>query len=117
MDAEIKELQKRVGLAVRDAREKKGWSQTKLAELADLSQRHLQQIEDGSVNPSIGMIYRVFSVLGLSVDAIFYPDTSDFGMDMTNVRIKYQFCTSTERKILVNTADYIASQFVESHKK
>ena len=117
MDKEIKELQKKAGQEIKRARLQKGWSQHKLAEKADLSNRHLQQIEDGVVNASLAIIVRIFRVLGLSVDALIFPDDSDFLSSTANIRIKYTDCTPSERKLLINTMEYMATQIIENRQK
>ena len=53
-----------VGGRVRRARLGKGYSRKKLAELSDVSQRYLAQLESGEGNISIALLHRVAGALG-----------------------------------------------------
>jgi transcriptional regulator with XRE-family HTH domain len=54
-----------VGARIRSAREKAGLTQFELAELAGLTRQHLQRIEAGTTNPTIGTLYRLAKRLRL----------------------------------------------------
>jgi transcriptional regulator with XRE-family HTH domain len=55
----------RVGLAIRNAREGAKMTQFDLAERAGMTRQHLQRIEAGSTNPTVGTLYRLSKELGL----------------------------------------------------
>jgi XRE family transcriptional regulator, aerobic/anaerobic benzoate catabolism transcriptional regulator len=57
-----------VGDRVRQARTAKGFSRKKLAELSDVSERHLAQLEIGGGNISLVLLHRVAGALGRRVD-------------------------------------------------
>ena len=113
----VDELLVEIGQEVKSAREKRGWSQQELADKAHLSLSHLQHIEAGKVNFSFDMLYSIFSELGLSVDAFLFSDSFNFGTETSHLRIKLRSCTPMERKFIINTMDYMASQFIENHQK
>lgn len=112
----IDEMLVAIGREIKNARDKRSWSQQELADRAQLSLSHLQHIEAGKVNFSFDMLCNIFNELGLSVDAFLYPDSTDFGMETSHLRIKFRSCTPMERKFIVDTMDYMASQFIKNHE-
>ncbi|MCM1004400.1 MAG: helix-turn-helix transcriptional regulator [Candidatus Gastranaerophilales bacterium] len=59
-----------LALNVRIERFKKNMTQEQLAELANVSHKHITKIENSGVTPSIYLIYRVASVLNVSIDKL-----------------------------------------------
>lgn len=49
-------------------RAKKNLTQEKLAELSDVSFKHVTKIENGNVTPSIYIVYKFANVLDVSID-------------------------------------------------
>jgi len=70
-------LAERVGSRVRKARETKGLSRRRLAELSDVSQRYLAQIETGQGNISLALLYRVAEALGQRIEWLVAPHMPD----------------------------------------
>ena len=70
-------LAERVGARVRTAREVKGLSRRRLAELSDVSQRYLAQIETGQGNISLALLYRVAEALGQRIEWLVAPHSPD----------------------------------------
>ncbi len=56
-----------IGSRVRAARAQAGMSRRKLAEAADVSERYLNQLENGDANVSVGILSRVASALALDL--------------------------------------------------
>ena len=56
------------GLAVRQLREGRGWSQEQLAEHSDLNRSYVGEVERGSVVPSIVTAQKLALALALGVD-------------------------------------------------
>lgn len=65
----------RLGLAIKDAREKRGWTQAYLGELLDRTDRTIMSIENKGQHPSLNTFYRIVTLLGISVDQYFYEDS------------------------------------------
>ncbi|MDR2487093.1 MAG: helix-turn-helix transcriptional regulator [Clostridiales Family XIII bacterium] len=63
-----------IGDAIKDARERAGFTRTKLAEAINLSEEYLKAIENYGSKPSFDVFYRIMTFLNLSVDQFFYPD-------------------------------------------
>lgn len=55
---------KRIGKRVDRAIKESGISQTKVAEKAEMSKKHLKKIKDGSARPSIRALARIGHVIG-----------------------------------------------------
>ena len=58
-------LIRQFGLAVRQLREARGWSQERLAELADLNRSFIGEIERGAAMPSLLTIQKLAAALGI----------------------------------------------------
>jgi transcriptional regulator with XRE-family HTH domain len=57
--------------ATRRLRRARGWTLEEAAEAADLDVRHLQQLESGGANPTVGTLLRVARGLGVEIGALF----------------------------------------------
>ena len=68
---------KAFGQAVKEARENKGMSREKLAEILDLSPRHTQYIETRGQHPSLQKFYEIVTLFDISVDHYFFSDTTE----------------------------------------
>jgi len=66
----MSELSLRFGRTVRDARERLGWSQERLAEQADLNRSYLGEIERGLVSPSLATTAKLATALQLKLSAL-----------------------------------------------
>jgi transcriptional regulator with XRE-family HTH domain len=62
--ARNEERAQQIGRRIKEAREKKGWSQTKLAKLAGVSQSHLTRLERGVKTPREGTLRKIGTALG-----------------------------------------------------
>ncbi len=62
-----------LGTNVRRIRERKGWSQEKLAEMAELDRTYVSGIERGIRNPTVGVIQRIADALGVPAAELLNP--------------------------------------------
>lgn len=53
-----------------EAHRARGLTREALAEMADISSRHLGDIERGTANPSLDTMYRISKVLGVSLSIL-----------------------------------------------
>lgn len=67
---------KAFGQAVYEARENKGLSRETLAEMLDLSPRHVQYIETRGQRPSVQKLYELAKLFSISIDECLLPDTA-----------------------------------------
>lgn len=63
-------LERRLGEVLRAAREHAGWSQERLAEVADLNRSYLGEIERGGVSPSLATVEKLAAALGLKTSQL-----------------------------------------------
>jgi transcriptional regulator with XRE-family HTH domain len=64
------------GRAVKEAREQRGLAREKLAEMLDLSTRHIQYIETRGQHPSVQKLYELAAFFSISIDQFFFPDNT-----------------------------------------
>jgi len=64
-----------VGEAVRAARQSRGWTQARLAEIAGLSPNYVARLERGELGPSLFVANQLCEALGIEVDALLRPAT------------------------------------------
>ena len=55
---------------IRNYREQRGFTQEKLAELSNISDKHLSKIERGKINIKIDTLVNIANALGISVDKL-----------------------------------------------
>ena len=72
-DAERRLDFRALGLAIKEAREKKGWTQSYLGELVGRTDRTIMSIENKGQHPSLNTFYQLVTLLDISVDQFFYP--------------------------------------------
>jgi transcriptional regulator with XRE-family HTH domain len=61
----------RLGRRLAAIREKRGLSQTQLADMADIGRAHLSQIENGAVAARIDTLYALAEVLEMDLSELF----------------------------------------------
>jgi XRE family aerobic/anaerobic benzoate catabolism transcriptional regulator len=66
-----------LGARVREARKRRGLTRKAVALAADVSERHLAQLETGDGNVSIVLLRRIAAALGVSLVELFSPDGHD----------------------------------------
>ena len=64
------ELRERIALNMKIERVKKGFTQEKLAELSEVSTKHITKIEKGKVTPSIYLVYKIAKALEVTIDTL-----------------------------------------------
>jgi transcriptional regulator with XRE-family HTH domain len=60
----------RLGRRLSDLREKRGLSQTQLADMAEIGRAHLSQIENGAVSARIDTLYAIAGALELTLSEL-----------------------------------------------
>lgn len=66
-----------LGKRVRELRNRRGMTRKMVAQQADVSERHLAQIEAGEGNVSIVLLRRIAAALNVSLAELFAPETED----------------------------------------
>jgi len=60
-------INKEVGFRIREVRQERGYSQEKLAELADLHRAYIGQIERGEKNIGLKNLEKIAKALGVNI--------------------------------------------------
>ena len=63
-----------LGLAIKDARLRRGMTRDQASEFIHIDPRYLTNIENKGQHPSIQVFYKLVTLFDLSVDQFFYPD-------------------------------------------
>ena len=63
-----------LGLAIKQAREERGWTQAYVAELVGKTDRTIMNIENKGQHPSFNLFFKLVTMFDISVDQFFYPD-------------------------------------------
>lgn len=69
----VQAIRCRIGENIRSLRIKSGFTQQALSEIAGIAVRHLQKIEQGSVNITIGTLAEIAQALGCEITAFLLP--------------------------------------------
>ena len=64
------ELDRLLGLEIQRRRTEKRWSQEYLAEVTNLHRTYISQLERGLKSPSVRVLYRIATALGISMGAL-----------------------------------------------
>ncbi len=84
---------------IKQLRNNKGWSQTKLAEEIGAHLSHINRLETGKYNPSIDVLMKLASVLDSSLDGLVY------GKDKEISEVKIEDKGLAERIRLIDSLD------------
>lgn len=63
-----------LGLAIKRAREEKGWTQSYVAELVGRTDRTIMSIENKGQHPSFNLFFKLVTLFDISVDQFFYSE-------------------------------------------
>jgi len=77
MESDTAHLASLIGVRVRRERQARGWTLDRLAEAAAVSRRMIVNVEQGSVNPSLGTLLRISEALGVGLPALVEPPAAD----------------------------------------
>lgn len=70
MDEKIKKFREILGLNIRIARTRKNLSQEQLAELAEISTKHITKIENAGVTTNIYFVNKIAIALDVTIDEL-----------------------------------------------
>lgn len=66
----VVQLREHFGSAVRSQRLHRGWTQRELAEEASITEKYLSRIENGEVDASLSISYRLANALAVGLDVL-----------------------------------------------
>lgn len=90
------EIKQNLANAVREARIALGLSQEKLAEVLNLDQRTILNIEAGRGNPKFEVLYPLITYLNIHTEPIFYPDRQNQPPSLQKLVHLLSDCTEQE---------------------
>lgn len=97
-----------LGLALKDARERKGWTQEYVAELVGKTSRTIMGIENKGQHPSFDLLYQLATLLDVSVDRYFFTDSkSKDSLKRKHIDFLLDSMTEKELTIMEGTAEGI----------
>ena len=67
---------KAFGLAIKEARKKRGLTREQVGAMIEIDPRYLTNIENKGQHPSLQVLYDLVSLLNVSVDEFFLPNTN-----------------------------------------
>lgn len=97
-----------LGLAFKDARERKGWTQDYLAERVGKTSRTIMGIENKGQYPSFNLLYQLATLLNVSIDRYFFTDIkSRDSLKRKHIDFLLDSMTEQELTIMEGTAEGI----------
>lgn len=104
-----------LGLEIKRRRKEKGWTQEYLAQLIDRTDRTIINIENNGQCPSVGIFFKIVTLLDISVDQFFYPHTQD-SENWRRQHIDRMLNSMTEEELIVMEATAEGLQKAKEHK-
>lgn len=103
----MQDIKQNLANAVREARTELGLSQEKLAEILNLDQRTILNIEAGHGNPKFEKLYPLITYLKIPTDKIFYPDSNNQTPSLQKLLTLINNCTEQEAHDLLPMVRYL----------
>lgn len=96
-----------LGLAIKEAREKQNMTQKKLAELLDVSERHISAVENEGQHPSLQMLYELVTMFHIRLDPFFSPEQENKSVRRRQLESRLDGLTDYDLLVLDGTIDGI----------
>lgn len=103
----MQDIKQNLAIAVREARTELGLSQEKLAEILNLDQRTILNIEAGRGNPKFEKLYPLITYPKIPADKIFYPDSRSQSPSLQKLLTLLNDCTEQEANDLLPMVRYL----------
>ena len=91
---------KAFGLAIKEARKKRGLTREQVGAMIEIDPRYLTNIENKGQHPSLQVFYDLVTLLNVSVDEIFLP-TSDKVKSTRRRQLEQQLDTFDDKDMVV----------------
>lgn len=99
-----------LGIELKNARHRKGLTQQQLADLSQVSLKHIQLIEKGVKNPSFEVLRAVVRVLDISLDALIYSGGDADEQAAAEWKQTYLSCPPAARGALLNATRGLSNE-------
>lgn len=100
---------KHLGQSIRNHRKAQRITMAVLAEKCEISTESLSKIERGRTNPSFCTLYSLVRELGISADALFYPDMSKADIRKKALLLHYDLCSEENQAIIAKMVEYMSA--------
>ena len=94
---------KAFGLAIKEARKKRGLTREQVGAMIEIDPRYLTNIENKGQHPSLQVLYDLVSLLNVSVDEFFLP-AADLSKSTRRRQIEKQMDSFTEKELMIMEA-------------
>lgn len=91
---------RRLGLAIKQAREAQGLTRNQAGEMVGIEGRYLTNIENKGQHPSLQVFYRLVTLFHISVDQYFYTE-SEPEMSTRHRQVKHMLEALSESDMLI----------------
>ncbi|KAF0224447.1 MAG: XRE family transcriptional regulator [Erysipelotrichaceae bacterium] len=95
----------KLGDVLKEARKYKGLTREQLSEIINITPRYLMSIENENKKPSYDVLFRLIRKLGLSADAIFYPEQESNNTQNRNLNRLLSLCDQHEIDVITATVE------------
>lgn len=90
-----------LGTVIEQARIAQGLTRDQVAERIQKSGRYVASIERAERTPSIQTLYQLIRSLGISADAIFYPEANKKDSSISEIRRLAATCTPEQQEFII----------------
>lgn len=90
-----------LGTVIEQARIAQGLTRDQVAERIQKSGRYVASIERAERTPSIQTLYQLIRSLGISADAIFYPEANEKDSSISEIRRLAATCTPEQQEFII----------------
>lgn len=101
-----------LGIRLREARNRRGFTQEKLSDESGYSVRHIANIEKGDVNPSFEVLYALVKALGVSFDSVFDPADEQLETEIQELTGLYRACPEQGRHLILASTRALANELM-----
>ena len=102
------------GSILKTARKTRELTREKVAESVGISVRYLSALENEHKIPSLDLLYRLIRALGMSADAIFYPEIESKSDELRQFMQMLSLCDQMDLKIIEATLTAILDNKAQS---
>lgn len=97
----------RLAVAVRSARKDQKYTQTKLAEIADLGSRTIINMESGDKDTMFSSVYAIVRVLNLNPMQVFFPEVEQDRPNLQRLQLLIEGCSEQEAADLIKIVETV----------
>ena len=97
----MQDYTKSLGSAVKQARDNLGYTQARVAELADIDVRTVLNIENFKGNPKFEVLYPLIRALHIDAQTVFYPEHGNQTPQKSQLQVLIGQCSEGESRVWI----------------